>query len=158
MMKYLTQLVILFVFAAVCPSQDKTAKVTSLGWISGCWEMTKDGAVTTERWGQSTDNFMIGNSQTVKNGRTLSFEFLQIVNNGHGIMYVARPSSQLKDTPFVIKRLTENEVMFENLKNDFPQRVIYRRSSKNELFARIEGIINSKEESEDFPYKRVKCE
>jgi len=47
-------------------------------------------------------------------------------------------------------------VVFENLRHDFPQRIIYRRVSEDSLIARIEGMINGAKRSIDFPYRKIK--
>lgn len=141
------------------PAQDITkTKVTDLSWISGCWEMNNNGRVTTERWAKATDNLMLGTSQTVKETKSVSFEFLRIVNNGQGLMYVAQPSGAKEPTAFAAKTVSAGEVVFENPKHDFPQRIIYKQTKPDTLDARIEGKQGEKEMGMDFPMKRVKCE
>ncbi len=139
-------------------AQDTKASVNTLAWISGCWEVNDNGRLTTERWGKPTENLMIGTSQTVKNGKSVAFEFLRIVNNGHGLFYIARPSSAKDETPFMVSKTGTNEIVFENLKHDFPQRIVYRSEQKDSLFARIEGTVNGETKGMDIPMKRVKCE
>ena len=139
-------------------AQDKTQSVETLKWISGCWEMNRGESVTTERWAKPTENLMIGTSQMVKGTKSVSFEFLRIVNNGHGLTYVAQPSDSKAPTAFAAIKVTDSEIVFENAKHDFPQRVIYRLEKADSLFARIEGTNNGKEMSLDFPMKRVKCD
>lgn len=152
-------LLLVFVLSPIgVRAQDTKASVNTLAWISGCWEVNDNGRVTTERWGKPTENLMIGTSQTVKNGKSVAFEFLRIVNNGHGLYYIARPSSAKDETPFMVSKTNANEIVFENLKHDFPQRIIYRSEEKDSLFARIEGTVNGQLKGMDIPMKRVKCE
>jgi hypothetical protein len=132
--------------------------VNSLGWMKGCWEVNDNGRVTTERWAAPTENLMIGTSQTVKNGKSVAFEFLRIVANGQGLSYIAKPSSAKEETAFAFLSAGDKEIVFENPKHDFPQRVIYRADKADSLFARIEGTQNGKLEGMDIPMKRVKCE
>lgn len=139
-------------------AQDIKGNVDSLAWISGCWEVSRGGSVTTERWGKATENLMLGTSQTVKGTKSVAFEFLRIVNNGQGLMYVAHPSDAEKPTAFAAKTINATEVVFENAKHDFPQRIIYKQSKPDTLDARIEGKQGEKEMGMDFPMKRVKCE
>ena len=101
---------------------------------------------------------MIGSSQTVKNGKTVSFEFLRIVNNGQGFAYIAKPSSAQSETAFAFAKMGEKEIVFENLKHDFPQRIIYRSEKQDSLFARVEGMQNGKLAGMDIPMKRVQCD
>lgn len=139
-------------------AQDQKTSVNSLGWMTGCWELNNNGRITTERWAQPTENLMIGTAQTVKNGKSISFEFLRVVNNGHGLFYIAKPSDAKEETPFMISKLGEKEAIFENPKHDFPQRIIYRLEQKDALFARIEGTVNGQLKGMDIPMKRVRCE
>lgn len=139
-------------------AQDKSQPVTALSWMSGCWETGGDGRTTTERWGKATENLLVGTSQTVKGTKSVAFEFLRVVNNGHGLMYVALPSNAKEPTAFAAIKVTANEVVFENPKHDFPQRIIYRQEKADSLFARIEGKQGEKEMSMDFPMKRIKCD
>ncbi len=139
-------------------AQETKKPVDTLHWIAGCWEMNANGRVTTERWSRPTSNLMLGTSQTVKDGKSVAFEFLRVVNNGHGLMYVAKPSSAKDETAFAAIRMTATEIVFENLKHDFPQRVIYRLDAKDSLFARIEGNNNGKDMAMDFPMKRTRCD
>ena len=150
--------VVLFVLCVSLHAQDGKSSVNSLGWISGCWEGNDNGAVTTERWTRPTENMMLGMSQTIRNGKTVSFEFLRIANNGQGLAYIAKPSDAQTETPFAFAKMGEREIVFENMKHDFPQRIIYRSDKPDSLFARIEGMQNGKLEGMDFPMKRVKCE
>lgn len=157
-MKTLPILAIIAVCTFSAFAQDTKQNATALSWISGCWETTGEGRTTTERWGKATDNLMIGTSQTVKGTKSVAFEFLRIVNNGHGLMYVAQPSDAQSPTAFAAVKVTANEVIFENAKHDFPQRIIYRQDKSDLLFARIEGKQGEKEMGMDIPMKRIKCE
>ena len=113
---------------------------------------------STERWGKASDNLMVGTSQTTKGTKSVAFEFLHIVNNGHGLYYIAQPSGARAPTPFGAIKVTANEVVFENAKHDFPQRIIYRLGKADSLFARIEGKQGEKEMGMDIPMNRIKCE
>lgn len=157
-MKIPFAITLLLVATLVAVAQDAKAPVTSLSWIAGCWETSDNGRVTTERWSKATENLMIGTSQTVKGTKSVAFEFLRVVNNGHGLMYVAQPSNAKEPTAFAVKTITANQVVFENLKHDFPQRIIYKQSKPDALDARIEGKQGEKEMGMDIPMKRVKCE
>ncbi len=146
-------------FAITATAQEATPpKVTDLGWIAGCWEMAGQGRSTIERWGKASDNLMLGTSQTVRGTRSVSFEFLRIVSGAQGLAYVALPSNAKEPTTFPATRVSANEAVFENLKHDFPQRIIYKQPKADTLHARIEGTMNGKESSMDFPMVKVKCD
>jgi hypothetical protein len=136
----------------------QTPSVNSLSWMTGCWETSENGRTTTERWAAPTDNLMLGTSQTVRGGKSVAFEFLRVVNNAQGMAYIAKPSSAQTETSFAFLKASEKEVVFENLKHDFPQRIIYKADKADSLSARIEGMQNGKLAGMDIPMKRVKCE
>ena len=103
---------------------------------------------------------MIGVSQTVSQGKTQDFEYLRLELRPDGIFYVAVPSGK-KETSFRLSGRTrdgENEIFtFENLVDEFPQRIIYRRGSEGWLYAHVEGKLNGLPRSVIYPMRRVDC-
>ena len=100
---------------------------------------------------------MLGVSRTVREGRTATFEFMQIRADGAGrVLYVAWPGGK-EGTSFALVKVGEGEAVFENPAHDFPQRVIYRLRSGNRLAARIEGMQDGKPAGVDFPMRRASC-
>lgn len=101
---------------------------------------------------------MMGMSRTVRGGKTVEYEFLRIVLEDNGkIFYIAKPSGQ-SEARFKLVKSAANEAVFENLKHDFPHRIIYRLQSDGVLFARIEGKSKGENRGVDFPMARAKCE
>lgn len=101
---------------------------------------------------------MLGISRTVADGRTIEFEFMQIRQEANSeILFIAKPSGQSEATFKLIKG-SANEVIFENSRHDFPQRVIYRLQGDGSLLGRIEGVSKGKEKSVDFPMTRASCD
>lgn len=145
-----------FCFAAWSCADAHT--IADLDWLRGCWSSPKTGQrQTTEHWMKPGGDTILGISQTVLGEKTLEFEFMRIVQEADGkIYFVAKPSRQA-ETRFQLIKLDPNEVVFENPKHDFPQRVIYRREG-DFLYGRIEGTVNSQEKSADFPMKRFACD
>lgn len=150
--------IVVLVCCAAVNAQDTKQSVDSLNWISGCWEMNVIGRVTTERWGKATENLMLGTSQTAKGTKSVAFEYLRIVNNGQGFVYIAKPSSAKEETSFTAAKVGDKEITFENLKHDFPQRIIYKQTKPDALASRIEGMMDGKLTVMDFAMARVKCE
>ena len=149
------------VFVLLQPSfaQETKPTIDSLAWISGCWEQNDEAKKRfgSEQWMRPAGNSMIGMSRTVRNGKTVGFEFLRIVQDETGINYISRPSQNKEETAFKLIKSGPNEAVFENPAHDFPQRIIYRLDKTN-LFARIEGTNNGKVMGIDFPMTRAKCD
>lgn len=132
--------------------------VTSLAWLAGCWQAESGEAGSGEHWLPPAGGTMFGVSRTVKNGKTVAYEFVQVRLNADGkLVYIALPSGQ-KEATFVASAVGANSVTFENPEHDFPQKVIYSLQSDGLLIARIEGTQGAKLRGVDFSMKRVACD
>ena len=135
----------------------QTPSIEKLSWISGCWQGRLGDAILEEHWTKPGGGSLLGISRTIRNGKTLSYEFMQIREENEGIFFIAQPQGGNK-VPFRLIRLEEGEAAFENKEHDFPQRVIYKRDSQDSLLPRIEGTENGKPRSQEFPMKKIQCE
>ena len=72
------------------------------------------------------------------------------------LLFTAIPSGP-KEATFAQIRVSESEVVFENVAHDFPQRVTYRRNGDKRLLAAIDGIRKGGR-SVEFPMQRMKCD
>jgi len=101
---------------------------------------------------------LLGVSRTVKQGRTVAHEFMQIRRRPDGqLAFHAHPSGQAPVT-FPVARLTDSEVVFENAQHDFPQRIVYALHAGGKLDARIEGQRGGSPRVVRFPMTRVSCD
>jgi hypothetical protein len=143
--------------AAPAAPADPPRGVDDLAWMSGCWMQTRPDGFVEEHWMKPAGGTLLGMSRTVKGGRTTEWEFLRVAEEGGRLAYVARPSGQAENV-FPLKTLsdTPSEVVFEDAKHDFPQRIIYRRNADGSITARVEGEIGGKMKGVDFPYQRCR--
>jgi hypothetical protein len=131
--------------------------VTSLAWLAGCWKAENSEPGSVEHWLPAAGGTMLGMSRTVKNGKTVEFEFMQLRLNAEGkLVFIALPSGQ-RETTFVASAVAKDSVTFENPQHDFPQKVIYRLESADRLIGRIEGTRAGTLRGSDFPLRRVAC-
>jgi hypothetical protein len=152
-------LVILLASPAAAQVQEVKRSLSDLAWLAGCWELSvpEKNLLITEQWMKPLGGMMVGGARTIKGGRAVDFEYLRIVEDADGIFYVAKPTGNKEETKFKLIRSAPGDVVFENPAHDFPQRIIYRLNGER-LDARIEGMVNGKLRSMDFPHVRVKCE
>lgn len=151
---------IIFVIAGLVASSlsmAHAAEIDQLAWLSGCWAAQNAEAGSIEYWSSPQGGVMLGASKTVKAGKTVAFEFIQIRALDSGkLAYIAKPSGQAEAT-FELASVGANEFVFENPTHDFPQRISYRLVKSGELLARIEGTRNGKQRSIDYPMTKVVC-
>lgn len=96
---------------------------------------------------------MVGMHRDVAPGGKVAFEFLRITSVETGLAYLASPGGR-PPTPFPVKQLEANRVVFENPTHDFPQRILYWLDDEGRMHARIEGTMNGKEESADWVWTK----
>jgi hypothetical protein len=141
----------IFAATAGASANDQATKPTiaDLSWLAGSWTGTTQGIEMEEHWTAPKGNSMVGLHRDVGKGRTLLFEFLRIEQHGDQIVYLSMPNGRSPATPFPLKEVSGTRVVFENLKHDFPQRIIYWKDG-NDLRARIEGSQNGKTSGEEW--------
>jgi hypothetical protein len=141
------------------PAQQEKVTIADFAWLAGCWEMSvpERGMTITEHWMAPAAGTMIGMGRTIRDGKTTGHEFLRIEEREGGLVYIAKPSQNKEETVFKLASSSKGEVIFENPTHDFPQRIIYKQSSADELHARVEGERDGQTRGFDIPKKRVKC-
>ena len=130
--------------------------VATLAWLAGCWQSELDDPGSGEQWMAPAGGSMLGMSRTVKGGRTVQFEFMQLRESATGLVFIAQPGGRA-GTVFSATQATADAAVFERQGPDFPQRVAYRLRADGGLAARIEGDAGGAPRAVDFPMRRVAC-
>lgn len=132
------------------------ASLSDIAWLSGCWQGREGNAVIEEIWSKPSGGSMLGMGRTVKGNRTVSFEFMQFREENGSLVFLPQPGGGAR-VSFPLKDAFGGKATFENLKHDFPQRVIYERKGKALMWASIEGMQNGKAERQEFVMHKVRC-
>lgn len=129
--------------------------VDVLAWMSGCWAFESDDVVVEEAWLGPRAGLMMGVSRTVRAGRVVGTERIEIAADSAGVVYRAWPSGQAP-AAFRATSLSATEATFEDPTHDFPQRIAYRLGADGEgMNARVETLDGAN--GFDLPYRRVGC-
>jgi hypothetical protein len=134
------------------------SEIERLAWLAGCWASDGGEPGSEERWMPLAGGTMLGVGRTVRQGKTVAFEFMEIRHLPDGkLAFIAHPSGQ--DTAvFTAQRVSDSEVVFENPEHDFPQRVAYAKDGESKLRARIEGNEGGALRVIEFPMSRTSCD
>ncbi len=132
------------------------ATAAQLAWLAGCWAYVDAEPGSGEMWMPPAGGVLLATARTLRGGRLVSYEFQRIAESEAGLAFHASPSGQ-PEVRFPLKSLSANEVVFENLENDFPQRVIYRLAQTGDISARIEGAKADPTRALDFTMTRTSC-
>jgi hypothetical protein len=129
-------------------------ELDKLAFLQGCWA----GSDTFEMWMKPEAGSMMGAGRTVRNGKLFNTEFFSVTETAEGVTLNVLLKLGGPVTQFKAKEITDSSVVFENPTHDFPQRVIYRKSTDGSLLGRIEGIDKGKERAFSYPMARAKCD
>jgi len=147
----------LWLALGLCVTNAHAADATLPAWLAGCWQQDKGERGSMEVWMPAAGDAMFGVSRTVRNGKTVAHEFMQIRVQSDSIVFIALPSNQ-REATFNAVRQGGREIVFENLQHDFPQRIMYRRTDADTLSARVEGMREGKLRGIDYSFKKAACE
>lgn len=154
------QLLLAFAFLALgCLgfATGQRSPIDRVRWLTGCWEAVSLQRTIYEQWTASEGRVMLGTARTLRRDSLTEFEFVVLREKGERLAYEAHPSGQNGAT-FLSIALTDSAVTFENLQNDFPQRVGYTRRGADSLLAWISGPSQGTTRRIQFPYRRRSCE
>ncbi len=142
-----------------CASTTKqTNDITKVEWLIGTWENKTPKGSIYETWNKKADNEFSGKSYVVKEKDTIVFENIRLVQEQDGLFYIPIVKNQNDGLPvrFTNKTISENQLVFENPKHNFPQIISYTKITADSLVAEISGTKNGQERKQVFPMKRVK--
>ncbi|MCC6653044.1 MAG: hypothetical protein IT348_17955 [Candidatus Eisenbacteria bacterium] len=157
-MRVAVMLAVLLGACFVAGASAAEPEITRLAWLSGCWASDGGEPGSGEQWSAIAGETMLGMGRTVRRGKTVNSEFMELRHLPDGrLAFIAHPSGQ-PTAAFPVLTLTDTSVVFENLQHDFPQRVAYVRAGDSKVRARIEGMRNGKLRVIEFPMTRVPCD
>lgn len=141
------------ILIAALSAEAQASRVDSLAWIAGSWASDSAGTRIEEHWMAPLGGEMVGMHRDVVRGRAVSFEFFRIVADTQGVAYLASPRGR-PALRFGLKESSPGKVVFENVKHDFPQRILYWLGEDGRLHARIEGTLRGEAASEDWVWRK----
>ncbi len=152
------------VFVAATVALANIAQATSgeafkdVDWLAGCWRAEDQEAGSVEQWMPPAGGTMLGMSRTVRDGKTVQFEFMRLQLGDSGqLEFVALPSGQA-ETTFELSESGRNFVSFQAPDHDFPEHVSYQELADGRMQARIKGTVGKTLRAIDFNFKRVPCD
>lgn len=157
MKKVILSLLIILSFAS-CQKSKEVSKIVAADWLLGNWENKSDDGDLLDTWTKVNDSIYDGESYFIKGKDTLHFEKIQMKQKGEALFYIATVKGQNNDKPvtFIHNDTIEKQLVFENPKHDFPQKIVYSRITKDSIIIQISGIQQGKPSSERFSMKKSK--
>ncbi len=147
----LIALIIAFVSCQKKETVEKD-KIKKADWLIGNWENKTPEGVLSENWQKLNDSTFSASSYYIKGKDTLHFETIILAQLGETLTYKATVKGQNDDKPVFFPSTLESDkqLVFENPKHDYPQKITYTKGANNTLTAEISGNLNGKPSSEKF--------
>ena len=132
--------------------------IENASWLIGEWQNTSSEGILTETWEKLNDSTYAGKSFFVIGKDTVSSETIRLEQHGKTLLYIPTVKDQNNEQPisFALTSSTTQQMVFENQKHDFPQKISYTQTNKTSLTAEISGLVNGKKKSQSFPMQKVK--
>jgi len=138
---------------------DEIYSIDNLRWLEGAWLDSTAFSFRTpkvsfmEKWKYYPDSIS-GKGFSIKGNDTTITSALCIREVNGEIKYIARPGGEAM-IPFSLIFMSDSEVVFENLVNDFPQKIRYVKTSKDSLQVIISGLRPEGERTVTFKMRSV---
>ncbi|WP_310379261.1 DUF6265 family protein [Flavobacterium sp.] len=157
-MKKIIAISVLILAFTSCNKSNKNDKIKLSNWLIGKWENKSESGNLEETWTKVNDSTFQGLSFYIKGKDTLHFESIVLQQNGEDLVYIPTVKGQNNDkpVPFKLTASTDKQLVFENPKHDYPQKIIYNQITNDSLVAEISGIQQGKPSSDKYPMKKVK--
>lgn len=154
-----TTLLLLLLAMFSCKESDanEKEKIKAANWILGNWENKSADGNLSENWKKVNDSTFEAQSYFIKEKDTLHFESIQLQQKSEELTYstTVKGQNENKAVTFKLTTATEKQLVFENSKHDYPQKIVYTQINPDSLLAKISGIQQGKPSSEQFSMKKI---
>jgi hypothetical protein len=139
-------------------TKKKYIQLEKAKWFLGRWENATKEENSQEIWKQKNDSTLFAESFVTVGKDTVFYEKVDLTQRNDSLFYIVSVRDQNKEKPvsFYLTKSTENQLVFENPKHDFPTKIEYNKITNDSIFAKIYGNKDGKEISEGFPMKKSK--
>jgi hypothetical protein len=132
----------------------KYSQLEKAEWFLGQWENVTEAFVAKEIWTPKNDSMFFAESFITIAKDTVFYEKVDLIERNDSLFYIVsvREQNQEKPVSFYLTKATDNQMVFENPKHDFPNKIVYDKINPDSIVASIHGS----KKSEFFPMKRKK--
>ena len=125
-------------------------------WLLGRWENMSEQGNLSEVWEKKNDSLYVGASYFEIGGDTVFHEDIELIEKDGVLNYVVTISEGNQGpVPFKLNKSSDTQLVFENPKHDFPQKITYNHKGDS-VIAIISGNQNGKPHQETFAMKKTK--
>ena len=156
-MKNTIYILLVVLTLASCQKSKEVSKIVDQDWLLGKWENKSDDGNLLEIWKKANDSLFIGESYFIKGKDTLHSEKIELQQRGENLFYISTIKGQNNDQPITFNHNIEiaKELVFENPKNEYPRKIVYKPIAKDRIFIEVSGIDQNKPSSSRYSMKKT---
>jgi Domain of unknown function (DUF6265) len=160
MKKFILLSISLLVFS--CGKKEESKKfplIEKAQWFLGKWENHSKMGDFTESWEKLSDSTFIGKSIILIGKDTVFHENVVLEQKNDSLFYnvsVVEKNKVEESISFYLASSSNNTLVFENPKHDYPNKIEYKLMAPDSILATIYGKIRGVERAETFPMKKKK--
>lgn len=156
MKKAILFLIIILAFIS-CQKSKSISKIVVANWLLGKWENKSANGNLLEIWKKANDSLFIGESYFIKEKDTLHSEKIELKQKGEELYYISTIKEQNNDQSVTFKHNIEikKQLVFENPKNDYPRKIVYKTIGNDLLLIEISGIQQKRQSSTRYSMKKT---
>lgn len=147
------------IFTACKKEEDekKPQEIDKVQWLTGVWENKSKEGLLTENWSRENDTVFNAACYFVHGKDTLHNEKIRLIQSDNAIIYSPTVKGENGNKPvhFKMTSINADELVFENPKHDYPQKIVYTKITADSLITKISGMIKGKPYSETYPMRRA---
>ncbi|WP_207720152.1 DUF6265 family protein [Flavobacterium undicola] len=159
-MQKIASLLSILLIASACQKNATAEKdlIKKADWLIGNWENKTNLGTLSENWEKVNDSTFKAKSLFIKDKDTIHNESIILQQKGETLTYTTTILGQNEDKPirFQLKEDIETELVFENPKNDYPQKISYKKTANTSLVTQISGMQFGKPSSEKYTLVKIK--
>ncbi|MES2241084.1 MAG: DUF6265 family protein [Bacteroidota bacterium] len=159
-MQKIASLLSLLLVAAACQKNGSIEKdqIKKADWLIGNWEYKTNIGTLYENWQKINDSTFKAQSLFIKDKDSIHNETILLQQKAETLSYSTTIKGQNDDKPIHFKLISENEneLVFQNLKNDYPQKITYKKGANNKLTTQISGMQLGKPSTEKYTLLKIK--
>jgi hypothetical protein len=157
MFQKISFLLVFLALASCNNNANKNEKIKASQWLLGKWTQQSEQGILEETWKAVNDSTFEGTSYFIKGKDTLHNETIVLQQKGENLIYEAtiKGEDNNEAVSFPLTSITEKNLVFENPKHDYPQKINYKLANTNTVIAKISGKQAGKVTSETYTLKKT---
>lgn len=136
------------------PDAKDYSQIKKAEWLLGTWQNNDEQSDFHESWTKTNDSTITGKAFLIVGMDTIFSDSMSIAQKNGGLFYSKSTRYQDRKS-YIDLGLTssvDGRLIFENPKNEFPNKILYKKVSRDSLVVSNIGMRNGEEFNEEYSF------